>query len=164
VYVVLSPSGDAVVFTSDSGTGVYHSALPATVPPAELQGVVVDGNSLGPTSWSPDGKQLTGMLSSPSGRSLGTAIYDLASHKTTMVSNDETYGVEWLADSRRILYFTKGGWELVLLDTVTRARTVVSVRLPAPSTDDVFALSRDNRSIYYGASRAEADIWIVERK
>jgi hypothetical protein len=125
---------------------------------------VVDGNALGPTSWSPDGKQLAGMLSSQSGRSLGTAIYDLASHKTTMVSNDETYGVEWLADSRRILYFTKDGWELVLLDTVTRARTVVNVRLPAPSTTDVFALSRDSRSIYYGASRAEADIWIVERK
>ena len=70
----------------------------------------------------------------------------------------------WLADSRRILYFTKDGWELVLLDTVTRARTVVNVRLPAPSTAEVFAISRDNRSIYYGASRAEADIWIVERK
>ena len=95
---------------------------------------------------------------------MGTAVYDFASHKATMVSNDETYGVEWLADSRRILYFTKDGWELVLLDTVTRTRTVVNVRLPAPSTAETFALSRDNRSIYYGASRAEADIWIVERR
>ena len=164
VYVVLSPSGDAVVFTGDTGRDVYHSPLPATGPPAELQGVLIDGNALGPTSWSPDGKQLAGMLSSPSGRTLGTAVYDFASHKATMVSNDETYGVEWLADSRRVLYFTKDGWELVLLDTVTRARTVVNVRLPAPSTAEVFAISRDNRSIYYGASRAEADIWIVERK
>jgi len=164
VYVVLSPSGDAMVFTGDTGRDVYHSPLPATGPPTELHGVLVDGNVLGPTSWSPDGKQLAGMLSSPGGRTLGTAIYDFASHKATMVSNDETYGVEWLADSRRVLYFTKDGWELVLLDTVTRARTVVSVRLPAPSTAEVFALSRDNRSIYYGASRAEADIWIVERK
>jgi hypothetical protein len=112
----------------------------------------------------PDGKQLAGMLSSPSGRTVGAAIYDIASHKATMVSNDETYGVEWLADSRRVVYFAKEGWELVLLDTVTRARTVVNVRLPAPSTAEVFAISRDNRSIYYGAARAEADIWIVERK
>ena len=33
---------------------------------------------------------------------------------------------------------------------------------PAPH-DDVFAISPDNRTIYYGAARAEADIWIVER-
>ena len=164
VYAVLSPGGDAMVFTGDSGRDVYHSPLPAKGPPAELQGVVVDGNAFGPTSWSPDGKQLAGMVSSPSGRTQGAGIYDMASHKASMVSNDETYGVEWLADSRRVLYFTKDGWELVLLDTVTRARTVVSVRLPAPSTAEVFAISRDNRSIYYGASRAEADIWIVERK
>jgi Tol biopolymer transport system component len=119
---------------------------------------------MNPMSWSPDGKQLAGMMASPSGRPLGAAIYDLASHKATMVSNDETYGVRWLSDSRRIVYFTKDGWELVLLDTVTRTRTVVSVRLPAPATSDVFAISRDDRAIYYGASRAEADIWIVERK
>jgi hypothetical protein len=143
---------------------VHYSPLPATRPAAELPGVLVDGNILGPTSWSPDGKQLAGMLASPSGRTLGTAVYDFASQKTTMVSKDETYGVKWLADSRRVLYFTKDGWDLVLLDTVTRARSVVNVRLPAPSTPELFAISRDNRSIYYGASRAEADIWIVERK
>jgi hypothetical protein len=164
VYVVLSPGGDAVVFSGDSGRDVYHSPLPAKGPPTQLQGVAVDGSAMGPTSWSPDGRQLAGMLASPSGRTLGAGIYDLASHTTTMVSNDETYGVEWLADSRRILYFTKDGWELVLLDTVTRTRTVLNVRLPAPSTAEVFAISRDNRSIYYGASRAEADIWIVERR
>jgi Tol biopolymer transport system component len=164
VYVVLSPSGDAMVFTGDTGRDVFHSPVPATGPPTELQGTVVNDNAMGPTSWSPDGRQLAGMMASPSGRTLGPAIYDFASHKATMVSNDETYGVEWLADSRRILYFTKDGWELVLLDTVTRVRTVVNVRLPAPSTAEVFAISRDNRSIYYGASRAEADIWIVERK
>jgi hypothetical protein len=79
-------------------------------------------------------------------------------------SIDETSAVRWLADSRRVLYFTKTGQELVVLDTVTRARTVVDVRLPGPSTNEIFALSPDNRTIYYGAARAEADIWLVERK
>ena len=55
-------------------------------------------------------------------------------------------------------------WELVVVDTVTRKRTVVDVRLPAPSMNEMFAISPDNRTIYYGAARAEADIWIVERK
>ena len=49
-------------------------------------------------------------------------------------------------------------------DTATRKRTVVDVRLPAPAIiNELFAISPDNRMIYYGAARAEADIWLVER-
>ena len=48
---------------------------------------------------------------------------------------------------------------------MTRQRTVVDVRLPGPATpNEMFAISPDNRTIYYGAVRAEADIWIAERK
>jgi hypothetical protein len=72
--------------------------------------------------------------------------------------------VKWLADSRRVVYFGKNGTELVVLDTATRKRTVVDVRLPAPAiTNELFAISPDNRTIYYGAARAESDIWLVER-
>lgn len=82
----------------------------------------------------------------------------------TMAAQDPTPAARWLADSRRIVYFTDEGSALIVLDTVTGTRTVVDVRLPAPSTGDMFAISPDNRTIYYGASRSEADIWIVERK
>ena len=41
---------------------------------------------------------------------------------------------------------------------------LVDVRLPGPSANEMFAISPDNRTIYYGATHAEADIWIVERK
>ena len=47
---------------------------------------------------------------------------------------------------------------------MTRKRTVVDVRLPGPSANEMFAISPDDRTIYYGGARAEADIWIVERK
>ena len=70
----------------------------------------------------------------------------------------------WLADSRRLIYFAKSGSELVVLDSMTRKRTVIDVHLPAPNTNDVFTISRDNRTIYYGAARAMSDVWIVERK
>ena len=40
----------------------------------------------------------------------------------------------------------------------------MEVQLPAPSIGEMFAISPDNRTIYFGAARAEADIWIVERK
>jgi len=36
--------------------------------------------------------------------------------------------------------------------------------LPGPPTNDVFSISRDGRTIYYGAVHEEADIWIAERK
>lgn len=60
-------------------------------------------------------------------------------------------------------YFTTSG-QLVVVDTVTRARTVVDVRLPGLPAPDMFAISPDNWTIYYDAVRAEADIWTVERK
>ncbi len=41
---------------------------------------------------------------------------------------------------------------------------MVDVRLPGPSIYDIFAISPNSRAIYYGAVRAEADIWIMERK
>ena len=72
--------------------------------------------------------------------------------------------MQWLADNRRVVYFAKGGFELVVVDTSTKARTTVKVALPAPALDETFAISPDSRAIYYGAARAEADIWIIERK
>ena len=62
------------------------------------------------------------------------------------------------------MYFgvDKGRTELVVLDTVTRARHVVDVKLPG-WLYDTFAIAPDNRTIYYGAWGAESDIWIAER-
>jgi dipeptidyl aminopeptidase/acylaminoacyl peptidase len=110
-----------------------------------------------------DGARLAGSLRSDNGRPSGVGVYEIGAQTTTMISADETPAVRWLADSRRVVYFTKNGWELVVLDTVTRKRTIVDVRLPGPSTNEIFAISPDNRTIYYGAARAEADIWIMER-
>jgi Tol biopolymer transport system component len=165
VYALISPKGDRIVFTADSGRGTFIAPLGAGPSPStELPGTVVDGKFFSATGWSPDAARLAGGLSAASGRPVGVAVYDLDSKTISLVSTDETYAVQWLSDSRRIAYFTQSGRQLVVLDTATRARTVVDVRLPGPSVDDMFAISPDNRTIYYGATRAEADIWIVERK
>jgi hypothetical protein len=50
------------------------------------------------------------------------------------------------------------------VDIATRKRTVIDVRLPGRATADTFALAPDNRTIYFGAVRSEADIWIMEKK
>jgi Tol biopolymer transport system component len=162
-----SPIDDRVVFSSSlSSDGVFtvpFSANPST-PPTLLPNTKTRVGYFSPFDWSHDGARLTGSLLSDSGRPAGVGVYDLHAHTTTQVSADETSGVRWLADGRRVVYFTKTGSELVVLDTVTHQRTVVPVQLPGPSTADVFAISPDNRMIYYGAVHAEADIWIAERK
>jgi len=117
-------------------------------------------------SWSRDGTRIAGILASSSGRmgNAGVAVYDLATHATTALNTDDASAVMWLADGRRVVYFANNGTELIVLDTVTLRRTSVDVRLPAPAVfNEGFAVSPDNRTIYYGAARAEADIWIVER-
>ena len=164
VYVIVSPKGDRVVFSGSSTLDMFSAPLTSGMSTAtRLEGDEAGGKTFGATSWSPDGARLTGQLVSKSGRPAGVGVYDIAAHKTTEISGDESYAVQWLADGRRVVYFTAGG-QLVVVDTATRARTVVDVRLPGLPATDMFAISPDNRTIYYGAVRAEADIWIVERK
>jgi eukaryotic-like serine/threonine-protein kinase len=165
VYPQVAPDGRQLVFTGVSSRNIFLAPIRATPSAAaELPGIEIDGKYFNPSGWSADGRRLAGTLVSSSGRPAGVAVYDLASHATTVLSADETYAARWLADGRRIVYFTADGWELIVFDTVTRQRVTVSVRLPAPAVNEVFAISRDNRTIYYGAARAQADIWIVERR
>jgi Tol biopolymer transport system component len=167
MYPQVSPKGDALAFVAISARlGVFLAPLKseAGAAPTSLPGATIDGKSFSQTAWSPDGTRLAGPLRSDNGRPSGVGVYDIASHNTTTITADETPGVRWLADSRRLVYFAGKGGELVIVDTVTARRTVVAVRLPGSSTNEVFAISPDNRTIYYGAVRAEADIWLVERK
>jgi eukaryotic-like serine/threonine-protein kinase len=167
MYPQVSPKGDALVFAAISARlGMFLAPLASdsAASPKPLPGATTGGKSFSQTTWSPDGARLAGSLRSDNGRPSGVGVYDIAGQTTTIIAADEAPGVKWLADSRRVVYFTKNGWELVVLDTVTRMRTIVDVRLPGPSANEIFAISPDNRTIYYGAARAEADIWIMERK
>jgi Tol biopolymer transport system component len=165
VLAVMSPKGDAVVFTSGSANEMYTAPITETVStPTLLPGSETNGKYFGPSDWSSDGTRIAGTLASKSGAYAGVGIYDLVTHRTIELSTDDANAAKWLPGDRKVVYFAKNGTQLVVLDTVTRERTVVDVRLTGPATNDVFAVSPDGRMIYYGASRAEADIWIVERK
>ena len=132
--------------------------------PSQLPGATVGGKVFTVTDWSPDGARLAGAFVSSSGRPAGVGIYDLSTHAVTELSADQTYAVKGLSDSRRIAYFTDQGWQLVVFDTASRKRVPVTVGLPAPASEEMFAISRDDKAIYYGAAQAASDIWIVERK
>jgi Tol biopolymer transport system component/serine/threonine protein kinase len=166
-YPQISPRGEAIAFTPSSGMTVtmwLALAAPPGTAPTELPGTLAEGRYLNATSWSPDANRLAGYIMGATGRPSGVGVYELSTRAMSIVSSEPTDAAKWLADSRRLIYFTRSGSELVVLDSMTRKRTLVDVHLPAPSTNDVFAISHDNRTIYYGAARAESDIWIVERK
>lgn len=104
--------------------------------------------------------RLAGTLVTESGGSTGVGIYALATHATTAVSTDDAFAGKWLADSRRAVYFAKHGSQLVVLDTLTWQRTLVDVRLPGAATaNETFAISGDNPTIDYDASRPGGTIW-----
>ena len=166
VYPFVSPKGDTIVFVGTDGRTSFTvpaSAGPA-VQPTSLPGASVGGKYFTATAWSSDARRMTGYLVTDSGRPSGVGVYDVAAGKTSLITTDIAYAVKWLSDDRRVIYFTGNGRELVVVDTVSGKRTAIDVRLPGPSIDDLFAITPDSRTIYYGASRAEADIWIVERK
>jgi hypothetical protein len=64
----------------------------------------------------------------------------------------------WLNDNRRVL-FREGG-SLYVLDRVTgKWQEILS--LTGPTLIGNYALSRDNRRLYYTSGSAEADIWLL---
>ena len=164
-YPTPSPVDDRIVYMEAFGEQTsYVMSLAGDARPEPLRGTKVSGGKLSPTTWSPDGTRIAGALSSDSGRSVGVAVYDLASHATTIVSRDDAVAVRWVPHTDRIVYFASGGTELVELDLASKQRTLVPVQLPGPAIPDVFAISRDGRMIYYGAVRAQSDIWVAEKK
>jgi eukaryotic-like serine/threonine-protein kinase len=167
IYPVLAPARDRLVFTSAGGTRtVFITTLGAQSAgqPEALPNTRIGTTGLTATGWSPDGSKIVGAMMSDAGRPVGIGVYDLAARTVHQVSNDRSYAARWLCDSRRVVYFVDDGQRLAMLDTDTGGRTVFEQRLPGGITDDMFAISPDCRTVYYGRLRAEADIWIAERK
>jgi hypothetical protein len=66
----------------------------------------------------------------------------------------------WLSDSRRLL-FHHGG-KIHLVDSETRKqRELISVA-PEEIARRGFAISPDDRHIYFSMSTTEADVWMVD--
>jgi Tol biopolymer transport system component len=171
------PGGDGAIYPSISRDGgrlafinletrraaTWVSLGAATQPPAQTRLATAgqDGDLFVPMRWSADGR-LAGVLMSMTGRPTGVGVHDFRTQTTARVAADLTYGAAWLADDRRLAYFTNGLRDLVVTDTATGRRTVIDVALPGPAINEPIAVAPDGRTIYYGAVRSESDIWIVE--
>lgn len=112
--------------------------------------------SLTPWSWSPDGKLLAAWQFDPQVAIGGVVIYSFAEHRYERLT---THGMNpiWLRDSRRLIFADLG--KLYLLDTITRQER--EIHNVGRNGFGVFALSRDNRRLFYSLISAEADIHML---
>jgi len=112
-----------------------------------------EGDTLGVSSWSPDGKLLAGAIITAAGREDGVAIYSIDSQQYQRLVELPGGWCRWLNDSRRLLFLSGG--KLYILDSVSKEYEEVL------DLGGWFSLSRDNRTIYFERYLQEADIWML---
>jgi Tol biopolymer transport system component/serine/threonine protein kinase len=128
----------------------WGDQTPEKLPPYPGDGQIFNG-----WNWSPDGRTLAGFLN----RDDGIALYSIASRSFRRAAEHGADPV-WLSDSRRLLFLDKG--KIHLLDTASgSSRELLSV-MPEEVARRGFAVSPDDRHIYFSVSTTEADIWMVE--
>jgi Tol biopolymer transport system component len=128
----------------------WGTQTPEKLPPFPGEGQIFNG-----WNWSPDGRMLAGFLN----RDDGIALYSLASRSFRRLTGHGADPV-WLSDSRRIL-FLEGGKIHLLDSALGRTRELVSV-MPEQVARRGFAVSPDDRHIYFSVSTTEADVWKIE--
>ena len=128
----------------------WDAQTPEKLPPFPGERQIFNG-----WNWSPDGRMLAGFLN----RDDGIALYSLGSrsfHKLTGHGADPV----WLSDNRRLLFLDGG--KIHLLDSASGStRELVSI-LPEQVARRGFAVSPDDRYIYFSVSTTESDVWKIE--
>ncbi|MBZ5583946.1 MAG: protein kinase [Acidobacteriia bacterium] len=136
-------------FLIDAGKP-WDAQTPEKLPPFPVEGEIFSG-----WNWSPDGRMLAGFLN----RDDGVAVYSPDSKAFRRLTEHGADPV-WLSDSRRLLFLNGG--RIFLLDRESgRTRELVSV-MPEEIARRGFAVSPDDRRIYFSVSTTEADVWMAE--
>ena len=109
-----------------------------------------------PMEWSPDGTMLVGWQ--PLHEKRAIVIYTFAEQRyQTFATGFGAFPI-WLNDNRRVLF--REGSKLFVLDRMDgKWREILALR--SPSQIGRYALSRDNRRLYYTSASNEADIWLL---
>jgi hypothetical protein len=95
------------------------------------------------------------MYGSGSGR---IALFSLPSQEYEVLPVEGEYP-HWLSDGRRMVF--NNGEKLLVLDVETGRVKEILARAGLTVINDSLAISRDDRTIYFGMDRTDADIWMV---
>jgi len=153
---VWSPDGNKLLYQiRNVNSYIIDSNRPGTEQtPQPLRGQAPAGFI--PWDWSRDNKMVVGWQPLDEERSI--VIYSFADgHYQRFVLGFGAYPI-WLNDDRRVL-FREGG-SLYVLDRITGKWQEI-LALKAPTLIGNYALSRDNRRLYYTSGNGEADIWLL---
>jgi len=105
--------------------------------------------------WSSDGRLLAGWMESVQAPRSGITVYSSETHRFEKLI-DFGGNPRWLNDDHRLIFYDTGA--LYLIDSRSRkVRTILSV---APDDIKGFAVSPDNRAIYFSVDSTESDIWL----
>ena len=107
-------------------------------------------------SWSPDGRMLAGFLNQDE----AIAIYSLESgtfRRLTGFGSDPV----WLSDGRALLFHNKGKIYETSTDSGEQAHEVLSIA-PGEIARRGFAVSSDDRQVYFSVTSTEADVWMLQ--
>ena len=131
------------------------------LPPQALPPLADESQVFSAWSWSPDGKKIAGFQQARDGVFTGISVYSVESKQFEKLTD---FGVDpvWLSDGRRLLFHHRG--RLHLVDSRTHeTREVLSVE-PADVGGKGFAVSNDDRAIYFSEVTTEADVWLLSMK
>ncbi len=159
-----SPDGSRLLVLSATDTCILETAkLSGSAPCVPLPKVDAAGDTFFASDWSPDGDRLAGEVWHANGIAVpGVVTYALRTREFRPMTHAGDSPV-WLSDSRRLLYLNEG--RLWLLDT-RDGRTTAVGSPPGPprrdfriGADGAFALSRDDRTLYFVRDASQGDIW-----
>jgi hypothetical protein len=108
------------------------------------------------SSWAPDGRSLAGIERLEDSSSTGVVIFSLEYQEFQKLT-DFGRGPVWLSDNRRLLFGYEG--RIYLVDSQSK-RTHEVLSLPH-GIGWGFALSQDDRMLYFTLFTNEADIWLA---
>jgi len=164
-FTAFAPDGKRLMTTVvDSGAFVGEAPWPMTEKSAAALPSRVDGGILVPSYWSRDGRWLSGYVITPEGEPNGQGILDVAARRARRLNQDSrSHDVAWLPGYRRVLYFTARG-ALVMQDVESLERREIAGQLPYPPDPlGSIVASPDGRTLYYGATQSQSNIWLVRR-
>ena len=168
MYPLWSPAGDRMVASMPRAENMVGFLWPVSNgwPSArELPGLRTPEGWLRSLDWSPNGRRLAGVVQDAGANAVGIGWYDVNTGASATASHDRSptpSDVQWLPDSRRILFVNDKG-ELVIVDAETKRRKVLPTPWLFQIADESVAVAPDGRTLYIGARKVESDIWMVER-